>query len=210
VYERHEVVVGKTPYVRFDRNDYSVPPAFVRRTVTVAATPDEVRILAGTEEIARHRRSYDAGGQFETPAHLEALVEAKRRARRHRGLDRLAHAAPSSHRLLERLAERGANLGTQTAALLRLLDAYGGEALERALREVLEKDVPHVDAVGQVLQRERTAEGAAPALPLVLPPAVRDLVVRPHRLEGYDALGIPQTDEDKESDDDEQDVHADA
>jgi hypothetical protein len=124
VHERREVVVGKTPYVRFDRNDYSVPPDCVHRTLSVVATPEEVRILDGAEEVARHVRSYDAGAQIENPAHIEALVAAKRAARRHRGMDRLAHAAPSSRALLERLAERGANLGTSTARLLRLLDGY--------------------------------------------------------------------------------------
>lgn len=33
--EREEVTVGKTPYVRFDLNDYSVPHTYVRRALTV-------------------------------------------------------------------------------------------------------------------------------------------------------------------------------
>ena len=36
--EREEVSVGKSPYVRFDRNDYTVPHTHVRRTVTVLAS----------------------------------------------------------------------------------------------------------------------------------------------------------------------------
>ena len=43
--ERIEVDVSKTPYARFDWNDYSVPPTYVRRTLTVLATLDTVRIL---------------------------------------------------------------------------------------------------------------------------------------------------------------------
>jgi len=41
------VSIGKTPYARFDLNDYSVPHTYVQRTVTVRATPDRVRILDG-------------------------------------------------------------------------------------------------------------------------------------------------------------------
>ena len=37
--EREEVSVAKTPYVRFDRNDYSVPPAYTRCTLTVSGQP---------------------------------------------------------------------------------------------------------------------------------------------------------------------------
>ncbi|RMG59341.1 MAG: IS21 family transposase, partial [Gammaproteobacteria bacterium] len=114
--ERVEVRIGKTPYARFDRNDYSVPHTQVRRTLTVVASPTTVRILDGAEEVARHPRSYDKGQQIEQPEHIEALVQVKRQARCHRGQDRLAQAAPSSQSLLTQAAERGDNLGSITAA----------------------------------------------------------------------------------------------
>ena len=50
--ERVAVSVGKTPYVRFDLNDYSVPHTHVRRILTVLADPHEVRIADGAD-IAR-------------------------------------------------------------------------------------------------------------------------------------------------------------
>jgi hypothetical protein len=50
--EREEVAVGKTLYVRFDRNDYSLPPAYTRRTLTVVATPTQVRLLDGEKVLA--------------------------------------------------------------------------------------------------------------------------------------------------------------
>ena len=46
-HDRVEVAIGKTPYARFDLNDYSVPHTHVRRTLVVVATLDEVRILDG-------------------------------------------------------------------------------------------------------------------------------------------------------------------
>ncbi len=45
--EREEVTVGRTPYVRFDLNDYSVPADYVRRTLVVLATEERVRIADG-------------------------------------------------------------------------------------------------------------------------------------------------------------------
>ena len=47
--ERQMVRAHKTPYVRFDLNDYSVPHTRVRRTLEVLATLDTVRILDGAE-----------------------------------------------------------------------------------------------------------------------------------------------------------------
>jgi hypothetical protein len=134
---REAVTVGKSPYVRSDLNDYSVPHTHVRRPLTVVASPTEVRILDGTEVTARHGRSYDKGMQVEDPAHLAALVEVKRPARHHRGQDRLFHAAANSRDLLTAAAARGENLGSLTAALLRLLDRYGAAQLQAAIGEAL-------------------------------------------------------------------------
>jgi transposase len=61
--ERLEVSVRKSPYVRFDWNDYSVPYQHVRRTLVVFATLDTVRIFDGTQLIATHPRSFDRGAE---------------------------------------------------------------------------------------------------------------------------------------------------
>ena len=188
--ERVEARVGKTPYVRYDGNDYSVPHTQVRKTLVVLATQEEVRLLDGATEVGRHRRSYDRHAQVEDPAHVKDLVAFKRRARGQRVMDRLAHAAPSSRALLVRLGERGRNLGYATLLLLRLLSTYGPEALEEALVEVLRCDVPHVDAVRQVLEIRHAAKGRPPALGLSLPRGTpgADVTVRPHDLSTYDHI----------------------
>ena len=101
--------------------------------------------------------------------------------------------------LLERLADRGENLGSATSRLVRLLDTYGAEALGRAVAEVLERDVPHVAAVQQVLERNHAARGRPPAVALPLPdnPRLRGLDVRPHSLSSYDAVGRPPAPEER-------------
>ncbi|HEY6992659.1 MAG TPA: IS21 family transposase [Xanthobacteraceae bacterium] len=184
------VKVGKTPYVRFDLNDYSVPHTNVQRRLTVLADPHKVRIVDGAEVLACHRRSYDKDAQVEDPAHVEALVADKRAARRHRGTDRLAAAAPASQDLLIRAAKRGDNLGTITAALLRLLDRYGASEMEAAIREALARGVPHPNAVRLALERRREQRQEAPPVAVNLPAHVkaRDAPVTPHRLEAYDQL----------------------
>jgi len=188
--ERREVSTGKTPYVRFDGNDYSVPYTLVRKTLLVAATLDTVRVLQGAGEVATHARSYGRRRVIEDPAHIKALVQHKRRAREHRGQNRLTHAVPRTRELLERLAERGQNLGGSTSRLLELLDTYGPERLDRAVREVLAREVPHVHAVRQVLERDRAQKNLPPLLPLPLSEhaRARDAQVQPHSLERYDAL----------------------
>jgi transposase len=188
--EQVAVSVGKTPYVRFDLNDYSVPHTHVRRILTVLADADEVRIADGAQVVACHPRSYDKGEQIEEPNHIQALIEDKHAAHQHSANDRLAQAAPASQALLNRAAERGGNLGAITAALMRLLERYGAAAVQDAILEALVHDVPHPNAVRLALERQREQLGAAPPTALVLPAHVRDrdAPIRPHALETYDQL----------------------
>jgi hypothetical protein len=188
--ERVAVRVGKTPYVRFDLNDYSIPHTHVRRVLTVLADQREVRIVDGGQLLACHRRSYDKGAQIEQANHLQALVAEKRAARQHRATDRLAQAAPASQDLLRRAAERGTPLGGIATALLQLLDRHGAAALQAAIREALERDVPHPNAVRLALDRQREAHGTPPPVAIVLPASVqaRDRPVQPHPLATYDRL----------------------
>lgn len=192
--ERREVAIGKTPYARFDSNDYSVPAQYVRRTLTVVASLDTVRICDSANIVAEHRRSFDRGVQVEDQNHILELREQKKRARKGRGTDRLAHAVPSSPRLLAAIAERGDNLGSAVNRLLRLLDDFGPESVEKAVHEAIEKGVPHPQAVLHILDRRRRQAGRLPSVPVTLPddPRVRDLAVRPHDLRSYDNIaGAP-------------------
>lgn len=202
--ERVDVKVGKTPYVRFDLNDYSIPHTYVRRTLCVAADLNHVRVLDGQDVIASHFRSFDRGSQIEDPAHVQTLVDEKRQGGKHRGIHRLSHAAPSSEELLGALALRGDNLGSATAYLLRLLDTYGAQDLEHAIREALTKGVPHPHAVRLVLERQRLERGEPPAIApnFSNDPRIRDITVRPHDLATYDSLTNtkPQEDDDDEED----------
>jgi hypothetical protein len=195
--ERLAVKAGKTPYVRFDLNDYSIPHDRVQQTLTLLATPTEVRIVEGTEVLARHGRSYDKGAQVEDLAHIAALVARKQAARQHRGTDRLALAAPQSQALLTQAAARGDNLGTLTAALLRLLERYGAAELDAAIGEALARGVPHPNAVRLALERRREERHLPPPLELHLPAALkaRDRPVKPHDLDAYDHLTPTEADD---------------
>jgi transposase len=200
--ERREVTVRKTPYVRFDLNDYSLPHVLTGETVTVLASLETVRIFHGPELMATHRRSWGQGEQIEDRRHIEALVAAKREARKHRAIDRLVRAAPSTEALMLELAQRGQSLQTATKKLLELLDGYGAERLERAVREALRHQAPHPHAVRHLLEKARQEEGKPPLVPIDLSedPRIRDLTVRPHDLATYDEL----RDRLEEEDDDDQ------
>ena len=187
--ERVAVSIGKTPYARFDLNDYSVPHTQVQRTLTVLADTARVTITDGVTVLAEHARSYSRGEQIEIQAHLDALVATKRAGRRHRATDALVRAVPQTSELLTRAAARGYNLGSVTAALERLLGQYPVTELRLAVAEALGRDVPHPNAVRLALERARHQRGEPPVA-VTLPEHLRqrDVIVRPHALDTYDQL----------------------
>jgi transposase len=195
------VASGKQPYVRFDRNDYSIPHDRIRQSLTLVASENEVRVTVAVGAVlASHRRSYDSGVVIEDPAHLEKLTAEKRRALEHRRRDRLRGACPTAATFLDALARRGEALGAHAARLARLLDAHGPGALEAALVEALDRGAVSAASVAHLLDQRARARKAPPPIPVVLPddPRVRDLRVTPHALADYDTLA-KETDDDNDS-----------
>ncbi len=191
------VSAGKTPYVRFDLNDYSIPHTCVARTLTVAANPKEVRILDGQTVIASHLRSYDRRQHIEISEHIATLVAHKHQASAHRGTDHLIKAIPTSRELLTQATERGEPLGRTVRALTEMLETYGVTEMEMAIADALAREVPHPNAVRLALERRRQSAAKPPPLPIALPDHVkrRDVSVRPHNLNDYDLL--METDDDE-------------
>lgn len=181
---------GKTIYVRFDLNNYSIPPASVGKPLILAASESTIRILEGSEEIARHRRSYDRHQLILDPAHQEALLQEKRKAVGSTPGGRLAQAVPESEELLDAAFARGESAASQTTQLIALLDLYGAAELRAAVREALERKTPRASSVGFILNKRRRARNR-PILPYVdlsHRPELENLSVTPQNLEAYDDL----------------------
>ncbi len=200
--ERIVVRSPKTPYIRFDLNDYSIPHTHVRRTLEVLASVDSVRIVEGGTVLAVHPRSFDRGAQIEQGIHIQALTEHKRAGRAHRAIDRLHHAAPSAGKFFALAAARGVHLAVLTRGLIELLQTHGAAALENALVAALSEDTAHLGAVRHFIDLHRARRGQPPPIPVALPddPRVRALTVRAHPLSDYEQLTREEPDEHRDDD----------
>ena len=107
--------------VRYRRNDDSVPTAYGHREVVVKGFVDEVVIVCGSEEIARHRRSYEREALIFEPRHDLALLERK--------IGALDQAAPLA----------GWTLPEAFGRLRRLVEARLGQAGTREYVQVLRR-----------------------------------------------------------------------
>lgn len=182
----------KTIYVRFDQNDYSIPPEAVGKALTLVANPEQVRLLDGPREIARHRRSYDRHRRIEDPTHIAAVVADKRKAFGATATGRLAGAIPRIGEFLDAAFEGGESVARQSRQLLELLDDYGAAELQAAVHEALERQTPQAASVALILQQRRR-QGARKVWPVDLSrhphlAHLADLSVPTQPLEVYDGL----------------------
>ena len=186
--------VGKTPYVRFDLNDYSVPHTHVRQSLTIHATLDSVSILDGPNVIAMHLRSYDKAKQIECAEHIKTLALRKREARLSRGQDRLIQSIDCARDFLNAAAASGYSLRSTTKQLTSLLDDYGASLLEKAMAEALARNVPHPNSVQLILQRLRDECQEKPLATFALShdKRITEMVVKPHSLNQYEILNKAQ------------------
>jgi len=168
------VYADKTLFVRFDLNDYSVPPCALGRALTLVASPTMVRLLDGAIELAQR----------------QALLEQKRKALGSTRSTRLAALVPESQAFLQAAFERGESARRLTAQLLRLLDDYGAQELAAALREARDRNTPRLSSVAFILARRHRQQGQRAPLPVNLSrrPDLENLTVSNPSLEAYDEL----------------------
>lgn len=140
--------VNSLSLVRYKTNDYSVPVAYGHRDVQVSAYVHEVAISCGTEEIARHKRSYDREDFVFDPLHYLSLIERK--------IGSLDQAAPlqnwdlpdefsTMRSLMEsRMGKKGKREYVQ---VLRLIETFKLQDVQSALRASLRLQTISFDAV---------------------------------------------------------------
>ena len=134
--------VGDYSTVRFDRNNYSVPMRFLRKTVTVKGYAHEVRIYSEGREITSFDRLYGSGKTSYCLEHYLDLLERKPRS--------VFQAKPVRASVAKELLERGRFLpggNAEMVRLLRLCVDHGEEKILSILQQLPQNVVATVDLV---------------------------------------------------------------
>jgi transposase len=148
--------VDSLSLVSFDASQYSVPTEFAHHGVTVVASVDTLRIVAGDRVAATHRRCWGREQVFYDPVHYLAVLERKPGA-----LDfaapLLGWELPVCFGVLRRRleAEFGGPGTRQYIKVLRLLEQADPTELTRAVERALELGVADADAVRLILEHRR-------------------------------------------------------
>jgi transposase len=184
---------GKTPYVRFEANDYSIPAALAGRWLTLVASLETVRILDGQTEVAVHRRSFGRTRVLEDPAHLAPLLAERRKAEASSRAGRLLRAAPSLQAFLAAAVDAGERLRPTVLSLERLLDQYGPDALRAAAEQAVARGTPRAPSVAFLLSR--TARPRPAPVTLTSRPDLAGLVITPASPAIYEELTRKEEDD---------------
>jgi transposase len=178
--------IDKSAFVKFDTNRYSVPAVYARRTLTLVADDQTVRVLDGALEIARHARSWGRHQVIELREHRAAILEEKRKARDLKGRDRLRVEVPEIDALLARWVDAGRNLGSMVGFTIKLLDAYGPAVLREVVSEMTQRGVHDRGAMAILCEQRRKRRAGPAPLVIELGQHVVERDVGPHDLGGYD------------------------
>ena len=194
---RHPVRSGKMPFIRFDLNDYSIPYTLVQRPLSLVPSEDEVRIIDGAGEVARHRRSYDRGERVKDEEHFKGLYDTKPGAKTSDAKSFIVNAVPEAEKLLEMMVEQGVPLGKSTKQLLGLLEEHGTQLVREAIRDAIDKGIARTAFISAACRARVEKKKAMPKVPLVLPnrDGLKQINVTHHDLAGYDSLATDGADE---------------
>lgn len=190
-YEQLAVRIGKSPYARFDLNDYSVPHAYVRKSLVVRATEIAVRLYDGELLVCEHLRSWEKGITVETRAHVEALIEHKREGKKDSAQSRLVGMIPKAEIALTKISFNGGNVGSTVNRMLDYIAQHGVRVVRLAVDEVSNLEAPSTKQILCVIDRMRREQGKPPALATTIEPnnpAAKGLIVNTHSLNTYDNL----------------------
>jgi transposase len=190
--------------LRFEANTYSVPPEYVGEVLTLKASPSEVTIYAGENEVARHRRAWGRGEDVVDPEHERALCARKRRATGSMLEREFRSLSPEAGAYLEGLSRAALNPFVHMRKILQLASLYSQVEVAQAVERALAHEAFGFDYIENIVLQERRRRSR----PQESPPArffredLEALSVKDRDLEEYEQL--LEEKEDRKSDEPEE------
>jgi transposase len=167
-------VVSPHARVAFDGNCYSAPPRFVRKTLTIRASRDELRLLHEGQMVAQHIRSYQRGQLLVLPEHRLAALMLRQRPAQQVIEEEFDAWGPEARAFHLGLHSRPIKTGIHLRRLLKLAHLYGRTEVLAAINRAVELATYDAAYVENLLLAERRRQQLpTPTLPT---PQRRELI----------------------------------
>jgi transposase len=168
------VVVTPHARVHYDGNRYSVPPALVRKPVTLRANATEVWIVDQGREVTRHPRCYERGQVMVRSEDRLAVLKLRRRRQASQCEEEFDGLGPEAREFHLKLFSMPVKTTVHLRRLLGLVRIYSRQEVVAAIRQALAYqtyDAAYVEAL--LLQDRRRRELPSP---IPLQPKRRELI----------------------------------
>ena len=153
-YQPYRVIpaaIGKTAFVEFDTNRYSVPTDCVGREATIIAYPDHLEIMIDGRKRAHHVRSFARNQKIEHPAHRRALLERTPQGKYERILRLMCRMGHEIGTFISQAEAEGEEPLSCAYSLFRLLFGSSKELLLSAVREANRLHIARVSYLESLL-----------------------------------------------------------
>lgn len=155
-----QATIGKTAFVEFDTNRYSVPSDYATMPATILAYANHVEIVIGQRKVAYHARSFGRYQKIENPIHREKLLNRTP----HGKYERIYHLMKRMGAEIDHFLARGESEGEEPLrvayGLFRLLRGSSKEMLLSAVREANVLDIHKLRYVESLLRPKGSKETA--------------------------------------------------
>lgn len=180
---------AKLPYIRFDRNDYSIPYQCVGKPLTLVASEKVVRILDGDSELSRHERSYKSRERIKNDEHFAGLLDERRKAKSRSRRQYLIDAVPELAEFYRQLTGQGRE-GVFTRRLSSLYEEFGAEQMREAVSAALSAGKIQVNVLARILAENAQKNLESHQIDIVLSGHrhIRELTLNTPDLSTYDEL----------------------
>lgn len=188
VSEQKVVRSAKTPYIRYDLNDYSIPFELVQKPLTLVSDAERVKLIDGAQIVAEHVRSYNKGERVTNRKHFEGLYERRGGAHTVASRQFLTQSLKEADEFFILMTDQGEILSTAATKLTELYHQYGELVLSKALRQALENKMGRCAYVARICHQIDKSKSERPPLPIDLSshPELQSIDVKQHNLNIYD------------------------
>lgn len=150
--------------VRWKDNFYEVPTIYAGKLVHCQEVGDELSIMAGNQEIARHQLLEGMGRVSDLPEHKEGLYRPSYPSHLPYQREAFLHAFPEHERFVEGCVKRlRGNAAYHLYKVRELLNEWSHATVDAALEQVTLMGAYHVRAVRQACRRTASLPPPRPA-----------------------------------------------
>ena len=151
-YVEKTVRVRSTCLVQYDSNRYSVPARFAGQHVSLRAYADRIKVIAGQDMIAEHKRHFTRNISHFEPWHYVPLLERKPGALRD-GAPFVDWQLPASMQQIKDHYMRGKGGDRDFVDLLLLAQSHGIEVVETACDLAVAQNILRLPAITNLINQ---------------------------------------------------------